>query len=268
MFVSDYDGTLAGNDSRVSSETIDELVRIGNLGIIRAVATGRSLFSIEKVVDKDFPVDYLICSSGIGIYDWRKKELLHKSEIDYIQTKNIYDFLVENNYDFMVQLPVPNNHFFHHFYSGKNLNKDFITRVRHYKNNGLEPIIKCPDTASQFVIICNKEQDHYNTIKKQFGELNIVKATSPIDGKSIWIEILPGKISKASGIEFIRKKINILKKDIVIVGNDYYDLDMLNYADVKNSYIVENSPDDIKFNYNIIDSNENNGVAKLLKKLY
>jgi Cof subfamily protein (haloacid dehalogenase superfamily) len=268
MFVSDYDGTLARNDSKVSPETIEEFVRIGKLGVIRGIATGRSLFSFESVVDKDFPIDYLICSSGIGIYDWKKRILLHKSEISHIQTQEIYNFLIERNYDFMVQLPVPDNHFFHHFYSGKNINEDFSARIKNYEINGLRPILECPATSSQFVIICNEEKEHYKIIKERFTGLNIVKATSPLDGKSVWIEILPDKTSKASGIDFIRERMKIVKNDIIVVGNDYYDLDMLNYVKSSNSFIVDNSPEDMKQKYNVIGSNENDGVAELIKRLF
>ena len=43
---------------------------------------------------------------------------------------------------------------------------------------------------------------------------------------------------------------------------------MLNYSLKENSYLVENSPDEIKDNFNIIASNENEGVAKLLQRIY
>lgn len=266
MFVTDYDGTLADNRGKVSLESIEEFVKIGDKGVIRVVATGRSFFSFESAVGSDFPLDYLICSSGIGIYDWKKKELLYSKDLDYIQTKEIYNYLIGHNYDFMVQLPIPNNHFFHHFSSGKQVNNDFQQRIDNYEQNGLEEIKECPEKASQFVIICPDEAKNYNIISTKFRNLNVIKATSPLDGKSIWIEILPCETSKASGIKFLQKELNIELNNIVSVGNDYYDLEMLNYT--KNSYVVANSPDELKSKFKIINSNVNNGVVNLLKKLY
>jgi hypothetical protein len=84
----------------------------------------------------------------------------------------------------------------------------------------------------------------------------------------LWIEILPFGVSKASGIEFLRKRYDIDLNNIVTVGNDYYDLDMLRYSNPENSYVVSNAPKEIRSEFKIIESNLNNGVAKLIEKLY
>ncbi|MCK9256286.1 MAG: HAD family phosphatase [Bacteroidales bacterium] len=267
MFVSDFDGTLANNKSIVSEETINLLKKLEEIPILRLIATGRNLFSFKNLIKPDFPIDYLVFSSGIGIYDWKNKEIIQSNQINSKQTKKIYDYLVKEKYDFMVQLPVPNNHYFHHF-SSANPSPDFLSRITYYETKGIKPIINCPENASQFVVICQKENGQLELISKKFPELKVVKATSPLDNKSIWIEILPPNISKASGIEFIRKLKKIELKNIITVGNDYYDLDMLNYSLKENSYLVENAPEEIKNGFKIIESNENEGVAKLLKRIY
>jgi HAD superfamily hydrolase (TIGR01484 family) len=267
MFVTDFDGTLADDNSFVSENSISELNRIGKLGVIRVVATGRSLFSLKTVVNDDFPIDYLVFSSGIGVYDWKQKKLLQENIIDSENTKLIYDYLVSNDYDFMVQLPVPNNHFFHHFSSGRS-NADFFSRINHYETKGIDSILDCPRTASQFVIICADEAQHFEIISSKFCDLKVVRATSPLDKKSVWIEILPKNTSKASGMEFLRNLHNLDIENLISVGNDYYDLDMLNYTLRKNSYVVANSPKELRSEFNIIDSNLNDGVAKLLQILY
>ena len=267
MFVSDFDGTLADDNSIVSKNAVSELHRLGEIGVVRILATGRSLFSLKTVVDDFFPIDYLVFSSGIGVFNWQTKQLLHENFIDSLSTELIYNFLVLNNYDFMVQLPVPNNHFFHHISSGKP-NSDFEARIKYYESHGVEKITECPHTASQFVIICNDNIDHLKIISGEFSELKVVKATSPLDRKSIWIEVLPIGVSKASGIEFLRELLNAKHHNIVSVGNDYYDLDMLNYASKNNAFVVENAPIELKSEFNVIESNNDDGVAKLIKSLY
>ncbi len=267
MFVSDFDGTLADDSSVVSEQTLSQLKRLGEMGVLRILATGRSLFSLKTVVDASFPIDYLVFSSGIGVYDWKNNILLQENLIEKEKTLEIYEYLIQNNYDFMVQLPVPHNHFFHHF-SSDNPGSDFLSRINYYESHGVELIENCPETASQFVIICEEEANHLNKISNRFQCVKVIKATSPLDRKSVWIEILPHGISKASGIEFLQKKYEILLENIVTVGNDYYDLDMLTYSKHSNSYIVANAPKEIRSDFNIIESNLNNGVAKLLAKIY
>lgn len=267
MFVTDFDGTLADDNSEVSESTISELEKLTSKDIVRVVATGRSLFSLKTVIDSNFPIDFLVFSSGIGVYDWKNQILLQENSINEEDTSNIYNYLVENDYDFMVQLPVPNNHFFHHKSSGK-LNEDFNTRVNYYESHGVETIVDCPQNSSQFVIICPEEADSLRVITEKFNHLKVVKATSPLDRKSIWVEILPQGISKASGIEFLRKRLDVHINEIVSVGNDYYDLDMLKYTLNKNSFVVSNAPKELRSEFNVIESNLNNGVSKLIKQLY
>jgi HAD superfamily hydrolase (TIGR01484 family) len=267
MFVSDFDGTLADNKSCVSAKTRDSLIKLEELNIVRVLATGRSLFSLNTVVEPNFPIDYLVFSSGIGIYDWKNKILLQHNEIEHDKTVEIYDFLVKNNYDFMVQLPVPNNHFFHHFTAG-NPGDDFLSRIRYYESHGVDAIIDCPQTASQFVVICSEEANHLSLIKETFPCVKVLKATSPLDRKSVWVEILPFGISKASGIEYLRQKLNVNLADIVTVGNDYYDLDMLRYSLPENSFVVSNAPEDVLEEFQSIKSNTEDGVAELIEEVY
>lgn len=267
MFVVDYDGTLATSEGYVNKNTIKKFEEIEHKNIIRVINTGRSLFSLRNVIDDDFPVDYVVFSAGIGIYDWKNKIILQSYSLTVSDTAEIYNFLCKHKYDFMVQLPVPDNHYFHHFGNIKN-NSDFRTRINNYESYGISSINECPTQASQFVIICAKNTDYYNQIKSRFMKVNVIKATSPINHKSIWVEILPANVSKASGIEFIRRKLNIDINNIVAVGNDYYDLDMLEYVNKNNAYIVSNAPKEMKPLFNLIESNDENAIAKLIDSIY
>lgn len=267
MLVVDYDGTLASSDSFVDSKTKEKLRLAGELGVIRVINTGRSLFSIRNVIDDDFPIDYIIFSAGIGIFDWKKKKLLVAHSFNPDDTKRIYKYLCDFKYDFMVQLPVPDNHYFHHF-GDLQKNSDFKSRVSSYESYGIKPISACPEISSQFVVICLEGSDYYETIKRRFKHVNVVKATSPINHKSIWVELLPPNVSKASGVEFLSSKLGVDRKKIVAVGNDYYDLDMLKYVDSKNAYVVSNAPDQMKPLFNNILSNDESAVAELIDRLY
>ena len=76
MVVTDLDGTLLNDRRKVSREEYSTLLELGRREIPRVIATGRSLFSVSKVLPDDFPVDYLIFSSGAGCLEWKKRELL------------------------------------------------------------------------------------------------------------------------------------------------------------------------------------------------
>jgi len=267
MFVTDFDGTLADDNSKVSDKTINSLKRLGEKGVISVIATGRNLFSLNSAIDEYLPVDYVIFSSGIGIYNWKEKKLLQKKSLDEHSTSEIYRYLERNNYDFMVQFPVPDNHYFHCHSSREEPSGDYLRRIQHYESRGILSVKECPEKASQFVVFCN-EVEQYQNLKSRFLNLKVIRATSPIDKKTMWVEILPMGVSKASGIEYLKLMHSIEKDDIVVVGNDYYDLDMLKYVSAKNAYVVANSPIELQKEFNLVESNQEDGVANLIERLY
>lgn len=269
MFITDFDGTITRNNGTVPKEVIAELDRISKLNICRVIATGRNLFSFTTAVGHNFPIDYLIFSSGIGIYDWKNKKLLFTKQLNKQDTTLVFKYLKQNKYTFTVHYPAPDNHYFHKNSQADCVIEDFEKRLKNYKRYGNFALNTCPSNASQFVVICSdKQTNDIHVIKEKFKKLNIIMATSPINGKSIWIEIFPPKISKAGGIKYLQNKHKINIENIICVGNDYYDISMLDFALNNNSYIVDNAPHNLKINYKIIASNEDNGVAKLLEKLY
>ena len=66
----DLDGTLLGSDQQLSPANHDVLEVLGQQGILRVVVTGRSLFSCRRVLDRSFPIDLLVTSSGAGIFSF------------------------------------------------------------------------------------------------------------------------------------------------------------------------------------------------------
>ncbi len=266
IFVTDFDGTLTDSTNQVPLFVIEKLVALGKHNITRIVATGRSLFSLQTIIDDKFPIDYLVFSGGIGVMNWQTKEIIDEKHFTENQTSEIYKFLKLRNFDFMMQFKFPDNHIFYYSSSGI-FNSDFYSRINYYEHFGVKPSSQPPEIASQFVIICNKGENYFNEIKQQFPEYKVTRATSPIDNKTNWIEIFPAGVSKANGIELIRKRLNVEITEIIAVGNDYYDIDMLEYVERRNAFVVSNAPEELKQKYNVIESNNQKGVAKLINQL-
>ena len=72
----DLDGTLLGSDQTLSPVNRKALERLGGHGITRVVVTGRSLYSTRRVLDRHFPIDLLVTSSGAGIFSFPDLDLL------------------------------------------------------------------------------------------------------------------------------------------------------------------------------------------------
>ena len=89
ILITDLDGTLLNQERKVSPADRDALQRCPDHGIVRVVATGRNLYSAHKVLTPDFPIDYLIFSSGAGLVDWPRQELLLARSFTAAETARI-----------------------------------------------------------------------------------------------------------------------------------------------------------------------------------
>jgi HAD superfamily hydrolase (TIGR01484 family) len=203
------------------------------VGAICVIATGRSLRGAEEVLDSSFPLDYLVFSSGAGILDWKTKNLIHRSALESEQIRFIDQHLRGKGLDYTIQGEAPDSHLFFHTPLNKD-NSDFFNRVRHQSAFGA-PLLETqlPAKASEFIII-DSSPDSHHTFEKLHRDLskefNVVRATSPVDGRSLWIEIFPLETSKAHASDFLRRRHEIEIPETYALGNDYNDLQLLSWA--------------------------------------
>lgn len=58
--------------------------------------------------------------------------------------------------------------------------------------------------------------------------------------------------------------LNVSPTDTMAVGNDYNDVDLLEWA--AHGFIVDNAPDDLKCRFQQVGSNNNGGVAEAVNR--
>jgi Cof subfamily protein (haloacid dehalogenase superfamily) len=261
MIITDLDGTLLSPKQTVSRVDYDTLIKAGKKGILRVLATGRSLFSLSKVIPDEFPLDYIIFSSGIGVIDWQKKETIFSSVIEGSIINDFADYLKREAFDFMVHKPVPNNHYFY-YHHNDTADPDFWKRVNLYGPYAerLNGNLKFMKQASQFVIVCNGYKGEDYRFKHQVAPLTVIRATSPINGRSTWIEVLPEAASKSKASARLAEYCNVDPSGVVAIGNDYNDADLLDWA--PNAYIMENAPESLRTFGRLTASNRNSGFSK------
>jgi HAD superfamily hydrolase (TIGR01484 family) len=76
LVVSDLDGTLLDEASRISSTTVAALERAARAGAEVVVATGRSRWSALPILAGVDVVRWLICSNGAVVYDRHTEEVV------------------------------------------------------------------------------------------------------------------------------------------------------------------------------------------------
>ena len=269
MVVTDLDGTLLDARARLGSANRRALERLGETGSLRVVATGRSLYSAEHVLDAEFPIDYLVFSSGAGILEWRGRELLAAHEMRSEHARGALDLLLSKGLAFMVHLGIPDNHhFYYHRPPGQSAgrvageNPDFDRRCQRYADfaQPLDGRVVEGLRVSQFLAIeAPGSESHYDALVTELDHLNVVLTTSPLDHRSRWIEIFPPGASKSQAAEWLRARHGVARGDVVAVGNDYNDRDLLEWA--RHSFVVANAAASLRARYAVVASNDDQGFA-------
>jgi len=267
MVVTDLDGTLLDTQARLGSVNRQALERLGETGSLRVIATGRSLHSAESVLDADFPIDYLVFSSGAGILDWSNRELLAAHAMGAEDVQGALELLLAKGLAFMVHLGVPDNHhFYYHSGAGQVAdgdNPDFHRRCRRYEDFARPldgPGVEMGQVSQFLVIEAPGSESHYDALVSELAHLNVVLTTSPLDHRSRWIEIFPASASKSQAAEWLRHRHGVDHGAVVAVGNDYNDRDLLEWA--RHSFVVSNAPASLKTRYAVVASNDDQGFTE------
>jgi hypothetical protein len=265
LFVCDFDGTLLRSDRSFSPADLEALKQLDQLGIVRVIATGRSIYSLNTVSISELPVDYIIFSSGAGVTQHPGGNIIRKVSLEAHEVSRAIAILQADDLDFMVHRPIPDNHVFG-YYESTSANTDFKRRIDLYSQFAF-PLDEVSDgfgTATQLLAILPPASSLQvlETIRKKLPGFNIIQTTSPLDGQSIWIEIFPATVSKGLTAAWLTAKFDLDSDQTLSIGNDYNDLDLLEWT--ASSFVVENAPDDLKDRFPVVASHNEGGVAEAI----
>jgi Cof subfamily protein (haloacid dehalogenase superfamily) len=267
LFVCDFDGTLLRSDRSFSNADMKALSHLGALGIIRAIATGRSIYSFNTVSISELPVDFIIFSSGAGVVQHPAGRIIRKVSLEAHEVNRAIAILQADGLDFMVHRPIPDNHVFAYFESTP-ANEDFKRRIKLYSQFAF-PLDENADDfgpATQLLAILpsGDRQRVLDGIRKKLPDFNIIQTTSPLDGQSIWIEVFPPNVSKSLAVAWLTAEFDLDSAQTLSIGNDYNDLDLLEWT--ASSFVVKNAPDDLKNRFPVVASHNESGVAEAVQR--
>ena len=263
MMVTDLDGTLRLSQGGFLQRDLDALELLRKNRVVRAIATGRSLYSYLRSVPTDFPVDYVIFSSGAGVIETADWTLVKKEGLEPDQVAKAAGLIREYGLDYMIHAPVPDNHVFYYDSVTGGI-PDFIRRIGLYRDCSF-PLAEAPESigcSAQLVAMAYGDNgvSVYEKIKEQLNGFTVIRTTSPLDGQTIWIEIFPPHVSKSLTAKWLAGELGVHERHTLSIGNDYNDLDLLEWA--ATSYVVGNAPEDLKKRFRSVASNDTGGVAE------
>lgn len=275
LFVTDLDGTLLTSERTIRHEDFTSLAHLRKSNRAVAIATGRSLFSFTKLMDglglsgaeNPLCVDYVIFSTGAGIIEFSSGKLLRSFSLSQDDVVTIYDYLEGLEIDYMIHKPVPHTRSFLYRYKGGK-NPDFHARLDLYGQYGQKlHSRKCVErfgSATEVLCIAPSEKGHELAaiISEDLKNYNVIKATSPLDLQSVWIEIFPKTVSKSQATSWLSNALGVERSRVCAVGNDYNDEDLLHWAE--HSFIMSNGPQSMKTGHIQVADNNNCGVSEAI----
>lgn len=263
----DMDGTTLNNAGRISDYTLSVLKEAKACGIKLVVATGRSYHSRPEEVDRVGVFDYMLASNGAMIYNLSTKKSIYENYVKPSNVRYAIDYCIENGYEMEAfidgQAYMPRKDFDDLVSGGeKYRNIDYVKSTRKPLDNFYKYVLKNDDRVENINVII-KDLSLKPMVTEQL--LGLPKATITSSVKNN-VEIEGENVSKAEGLKILLGKLGLKRSQLMCFGDASNDICMIEYAGV--GVAVGNAWDDVKDAADLIaDTNENDGVAKMIERI-
>lgn len=244
----DLDGTLLKSDKTISNNTLEVIQKCKQLNYFIGVSTSRSENNCIKIISEIKP-EIIICSGGALIK--YNNHYIYKAEFTVEETKNIINTVREIcGYNCEITVDTLDRHYWNYNINPKIINKSWGESIYTDYTDFFESALK----------ICVKisEQSHVNKITEIFKNYDVLRFTG-----SDWYKFTLKNVTKENAILNICNVIDINIMDVIAFGDDLVDIGMLKICG--KGIAMGNSVNEVKSIADvIIDSNDNDGIAKYL----
>ncbi len=260
----DLDGTLLNFDSKISRKDLNTIEKIKNAGLLLVAITGRNLFSAQKILKQNNSFDFVIFSNGAGIFDVKNNKIIYGKNLQPEIIPQITNLLISEKQNFFVQFPIGENHKFYFYQSTEN--QDFTDRIKLYSQFAY-PLKNTPGQASQFIVIVGTDETQFFTLSEKLTQkfdVNIIRSTSPLNHRDIWLEIFDKEVSKGKTFLYLCKRLKLNPEKVIGIGNDYNDFDFLKLT---GKPLVVSNANIFHRDFEIINSNENHPLTYVFEQI-
>lgn len=263
LFVSDLDGTLLNRDKVISPRSLKILNQLLQEGMAFTIATARSYHSCQKMLAPlhlEYPI---ILYNGAQIYDRKQKKTLHWEFLDACLAHRYLTLILEMGLSPLVYRVV-----------------NGIEQVSwHQTTPYIQAYLESRVGDSRFFQTANFDELFHGEIfyltligkwetllplyelLKEENQAQIIFSEEIYNPGEYWLEIMPMRASKQSGIQYLKKYYDF--EHVVSFGDSLNDLSLFAASD--ESYAVANANEELKGQANgVIGHHEEDGVALYL----
>jgi Cof subfamily protein (haloacid dehalogenase superfamily) len=257
--ICDLDGTLLNSDSTLSEENTKAIKDLMLNGINVILATGRLDTMAKIYIDKlNIKNPVISCNGGL-IRNPETGEILYIKLIDKGLAKEILNFILSNNLNFLIYTPDMV------YYSENNpripryskLNESVREELRMPLASFKNQVLDIDDLEIIKILILSENLDLINELMENFKFNEELEVVSSAKG---FLDIMAYGVTKGNALKILGKKLNIDFEKAAAFGDNYNDISMLEL--VKLPITMENGEESIKEMAKFITlSNDEAGVA-------
>jgi Cof subfamily protein (haloacid dehalogenase superfamily) len=245
----DFDGTVYSHRSNsIPASTIEAIDRLRKKGILVFLCTGRAYSELLQFDLSELVLDGMILSNGQLIYDSNGR-IIYDAPIEGILKEKLTDMFYDR------KIPV---------YFGTrddlilNLTNDFIFSIQNEINSAM-PAVKDYDGEDFYMASAYIENE--TAMQEIMSLQDIAEITFWHNGA---VDIVPRGVSKALGIDEIRKVYGIALSETMGIGDGENDIEMLKHCAV--AVAMGNSLDLVKEAADYVtDDIDKDGIYQALK---
>ena len=282
----DLDGTMLNSYGIVTENTKNTIKKIIEQGSEIIIASGRPIDSIKTIAKEIESKNYFIAGNGAVVYDIQKDQAIYQKYMSKQKVLEIIKICEENSISYNVYTDktilataLKYNVLYYHKENLKkeeskktniNIVKDMYEYVKNIKEEKFLKITICDDNQSVFNSIIRKIKQVSGIEILEVSHMSrkvIRQGTENIPVEYYYTEISLANLYKCNEIEFLINKIDIRKEEVIAIGDNINDKKMIENAGLGiamkgSTPVVTEVADDIA------ESNNEDGVAKILQKYY
>lgn len=264
MFVSDLDGTLLDDNHRISEENIKAIKELDQQGIKFVIATGRTKFILEDILEK---VDYkmpLIWSNGSAVSDLQG-EIVYTEEISVKIAREVIELARHYKIEYMI-------HTLEEIVgesAGGRIQglKDYNEQAKKEHRIPLKEDKLLYDHLENYHILkISLSADNMTMLREVQDKIaqNIKQVHAVLSGPTL-LDINATNASKGVAILKLAAKYNIKPHEIVVIGDNENDISMFEVSGLP--LTLENASDYVKqFAKHVTKDNNASGVADAIRR--
>lgn len=280
----DLDGTMLNNYGIVTDRTKKAIEKAKNDGVEVIIASGRPIDSIKAIAKEIKSEKYFIAANGAIIYDIAADKVVYDKYLKKEKVLEIIKICEENSISYNIYTDktilakaLKYNVLYYH---KENLKKEENKRTNiSIVQNMFEYVGNMKEEKFLKMTICDDNKSIFNSIIRKVKQVEGIEAldVSHISRKTIkqgteelvveyyYTEITSENVNKWDALQVLINKLGILKEEVIAIGDNINDKKMIEEAGL--GVVMEGSTPEVVKKANIIaETNNNDGVAKILEK--